>query len=185
MAKKDEHSQRFKEIATTLVIVVHSQVGINTFLQWIVDIDLGRKGSKYQSKLLIFFEVGFDAAYIDECKGIAKQISPRYTFEFVENVPHAEISKMDALINESFERVRSWWFMGAIAERSWKNSRAELMAIAYCSECCTHFEPPFDDKKLAIWLEVCQENGEWLCLECAGLELLASVYISIEVSDVP
>ena len=52
--------------------------------------------------------------------------------------------------------------------------------IAHCSECHTHFEPPFDDEKLSVWLKVCQKNDEWLCLECAGLEFLESEYISIE-----
>ena len=56
------------------------------------------------------------------------------------------------------------------------------MAIAQCAECQTHFEPPFDDTELSIWLEVCKENNNWLCLECADLELLKDQtdYISIE-----
>ena len=51
--------------------------------------------------------------------------------------------------------------------------------IARCGECHIHFEPPFDDEDMSIWLAVCKCYGEWLCLECADLEILKSGYISI------
>lgn len=57
------------------------------------------------------------------------------------------------------------------------------MAIARCSECQIHFELPFDDKELSIWVEVCKDYGDWLCIECADLELLKSEYLSIESVD--
>ena len=54
--------------------------------------------------------------------------------------------------------------------------------VMICSKCQKAFEPPFDSAEFQCWLdaiigiyECTGVASDWLCLECAGVEILKDI----------